>query len=77
MKAYHKFTSLAQSENANSRVPLMTIEAFAEAIGMTLATLRGQVYRGYWPTLKIGKKVFINLEAVRLIAIQKYNELPR
>lgn len=61
----------------NKTVPLMTLEAFSEAIGMTLATLRAQVYRGYWPTLKIGKKVFINLEAVRLIAIQKYNELPR
>lgn len=55
-------------------VPLMTLEAFAQASGLTVGTLRAQVYRGYWPTIKIGKKVLINLEAVRLNAISRYNE---
>ncbi|WP_368647539.1 hypothetical protein [Castellaniella ginsengisoli] len=52
----------------------MTLQAFAEASGLTIGTLRAQVYRGYWPTIKIGKKVLINLEAVRLNAISRYNE---
>ncbi|WP_322996105.1 hypothetical protein [Castellaniella sp.] len=77
MKAYHEITDRAQPDNAGSRVPLMTLEAFAQASGLTVGVLRAQVYRGYWPTVKVGKKVLINLEAVRLNAISKYAELPR
>lgn len=74
MKAYHDLIEPSIPEEASNRVPLMTLQAFAEASGLTIGTLRAQVYRGYWPTIKIGKKVLINLEAVRLNAISRYNE---
>lgn len=77
MKAYHEIIEPAVPDEVSSRVPLMTLEAFAQASGLTVGTLRAQVYRGYWPTIKVGKKVLINLEAVRLNAISRYNELPR
>ncbi|WP_368648906.1 hypothetical protein ABRY95_04730 [Castellaniella ginsengisoli] len=69
-------TKQAQPDEVNSRIPLMTLEAFAQASGLTVGTLRAQVYRGYWPTIKVGKKVLINLEAVRLDAASRYSERP-
>lgn len=74
--AYHEMTKQAQPDEVNSRIPLMTLEAFAQASGLTVGTLRAQVYRGYWPTIKVGKKVLINLEAVRLDAASRYSERP-
>lgn len=44
-------------------VPVMTIEKFAELVGLTDATVRSQVKRGYYPTKKVGKRLFINLVA--------------
>lgn len=58
-------------------VPLMTIEAFAAASGLTTDTVRAMVYRGHLFTMKIGKRRLINVEALRLDAISKYAELPR
>lgn len=55
-------------------VPLMTRKAFAKAIGLEFSVLRAQCDRGYWPTVKKGKRVFINVEAVRLQAVEKYTE---
>lgn len=55
-------------------VPLMTREAFALAIGLPLGVLVAQAERGYWPQLTIGKRVFINVEAVRLKAAERAHE---
>ena len=49
-------------------VPVMTREAFATAIGLPLGVLVAQCDRGYWPQVTKGKRVFINVEAVRLEA---------
>jgi len=51
--------------------PLMTREAFAVAIGLPIGVLVAQCDRGYWPQVTKGKRVFINVEAVRLEAIQR------
>ncbi|MGK5033582.1 hypothetical protein [Janthinobacterium lividum] len=55
-------------------VPLMTREAFASAIGLPLGVLVGQCERGYWPQVTIGKRVFVNVEAVRMHAAQRGQE---
>lgn len=47
-------------------MPVMTLEAFANSIGLPLSILQAQCKRGYWPTIKVGKRVFVNVEAVRL-----------
>lgn len=52
-------------------VPVMTREAFANAIGLPLSVLAAQCDRGYWPTLKVGKYSFINVELVRKSALAK------
>jgi len=52
-------------------VPLMTREAFAAAIGLPTTVLTAQCDRGYWPTLKVGKYSFINVELVRKNALAK------
>lgn len=49
----------------------MTREAFAAAIGLPLSVLVAQCDRGYWPTLKIGKYSFINVELVRKSALER------
>lgn len=52
-------------------VPLMTREAFAAAIGLPVSVLAAQIDRGYWPTLKVGKYSFINVELVRRNALAR------
>jgi hypothetical protein len=54
--------------------PLMTREAFAQAIGLPLGVLTAQAERGYWPQITVGKRVFINVEAVRLKAAERAQE---
>ena len=55
-------------------VPLMTRQAFALAVGLPIGVLIAQAERGYWPQITIGKRVFINVEAVRLKAVEKAQE---
>ncbi|WP_073103853.1 hypothetical protein [Pollutimonas bauzanensis] len=56
--------------NINSHLtlsaPVMTVTAFSQLIGLEASVLQAQVNRGYWPTIKVGKRVFVNVEAVRL-----------
>lgn len=52
-------------------VPLMTREAFAAVVGLPLGVLIAQCDRGYWPQLTKGKRVFINVEAVRVQSLRK------
>lgn len=54
-----------------SFVPLMTRAAFALSVGLPLGVLVAQCEKGYWPLVHIGKRVFVNVEAVRLLAAQK------
>lgn len=54
--------------------PLMTREAFARAVGLPLGVLTAQAERGYWPQITVGKRVFINVEAVRLKAAERAQE---
>jgi hypothetical protein len=51
--------------------PVMTREAWALAIGLPSGVVIAQSDRGLWPMLKVGKRVFINVEAVRLAAAAK------
>lgn len=55
-------------------VPLMTREAFAAAVGLPVGVLVAQAERGYWPQITVGKRVFINVEAVRLKAVERAAE---
>ena len=59
---------------STSHVPLMTREAFASAVGLPLGVLVAQCDRGYWPVVSIGKRVFVNVEAVRVLAAEKAKE---
>jgi ABC-type sugar transport system substrate-binding protein len=59
---------------ATSVVPLMTREAFASAIGLPVGVLVAQAERGYWPQITIGKRVFINVEAIRVQAAARAQE---
>lgn len=53
---------------------LLTRERFAEWVGLPVGVLQAQCERGYWPQLTIGKRVFINVEALRLLAAEKAQE---
>lgn len=56
---------------AVSYSPLMTREAFAQAVGLPVGVLTAQAERGYWPQITIGRRVFINVEAVRIHAAER------
>lgn len=62
------------THSALPTVPLMTREAFATAIGVPVGVLVAQAERGYWPQITVGRRVFINVEAVRLKAAERAQE---
>jgi len=55
--------------NQCSRIPVMTREKFTELTGIPRGVLNAQIDKGYWPTIKIGKRSLINIEAVRMNAL--------
>lgn len=55
-------------------MPVMTREAFAQAIGLPLGVLVAQAERGLWPQIKVGKRTLINVEAIRIKAAQRAEE---
>lgn len=55
-------------------VPLMTPAAFSLAMGIEHSVFQAQCNRGYWPTIKVGKRVFINVEAIRIKAAERAAE---
>ncbi len=62
------------TQSALPTAPLMTREAFAHAIGLPIGVLVAQAERGYWPQITVGRRVFINVEAVRLKAAERAQE---
>jgi hypothetical protein len=56
-------------------VPLMTREAFAAAIGLPSGVVIAQCERGMWGApIRIGKRVFVNVEAIRLQCAERAQE---
>lgn len=55
-------------------MPLMTPVAFSRALGIEHSVFQAQCNRGYWPTIKVGKRVFINVEAIRIKAAERAAE---
>ena len=49
-------------------VPVMTRFQFSLLTGIPRDVLEGQIQRGYWPTVRVGKWSLINIEAVRVAA---------
>lgn len=54
--------------------PLVTRERWAEMLGVPVGVIVAQADRGYWPQVTIGKRVFINVEVVRLKAAERAQE---
>lgn len=54
--------------------PLVSREKWAEMLGVPVGVVIAQAERGYWPQVTIGKRVFINVEAVRLKAAERAQE---
>lgn len=56
--------------------PLVTREMFAQLTGLTAPTVFSMCDRGYLPTMHLGgRRVFVNLEALRLKALQAAGEV--
>lgn len=50
--------------------PLMTVQLWASVVGLPVGVVSAQVENGYWPTVRIGKRVLVNAEAVRRAAVE-------
>ena len=48
-----------------SLLPILTAEKFAEAVGLPIGVVEAQLDRRLLPCLRIGKRIFINIEALR------------
>lgn len=52
-----------QNQKINNSVfigPPISIETYAKNAGLSVATVRGQIQKGYLPTIKIGKYNMVN-----------------
>lgn len=54
--------------------PLVTRERWAQMLGLPVGVVVAQADRGYWPQITVGKRVFINVEVVRLKAAARAEE---
>jgi hypothetical protein len=59
-----------QSSGESTTPPLMTVERFAEWIGLPVGVCEAQADRRYWPVKVVGKRRFINVELVRKQALE-------
>lgn len=75
--------SLGKTESPQQRllfanslsVPVMTPAAFSAAIGLEESVVRAQMERGYWGApIRVGKRVFINVEALRVLCAERAQE---
>lgn len=55
---------------AMATAPLMTVERFADLIGLPIGVCEAQADRHLWPIVRIGKRRFINVELVRKRALE-------
>jgi len=58
------------SDKSTNAVPLMSVERFAELVGIPVGVCQAQADRHLWPIVKIGKRRFINVELVRKQALE-------
>ena len=54
-----------------AHVSILTAERFAELVGLPVGVVEAQLDRRILPVLKIGKRRFVNLEALRQRAISE------
>ena len=57
--------------NHQSQVSILTAEKFAELVGLPVGVVDAQLDRRILPVIKIGKRRFVNLEALRQRAISE------
>ena len=50
--------------------PIVTKKRFSEMTGLTEETVRGMIEKGLLPTMKIGRRRLVNVEAVTQSAIE-------
>ena len=56
---------------SSSSVPLMDRRQFSICVGLTLDTVEAMIGRGYLPTIKIGKRSFINIALLQKRCLEK------
>lgn len=49
----------------NVQMPVVSRERFAELSGLTAATVYGMCDRGFLPVIHFGRRVLVNMEAIR------------
>lgn len=55
--------------------PLMTVERFAEMVGLPVGVCRAQADRRLWPIAFVGRRRFINVEQLRKEILEgKFNK---
>jgi hypothetical protein len=52
-------------------VPLVTRQRFAEMTGLPLGVIQSQCDRGYWPTVKVGRYLLINMASLQRACLER------
>jgi hypothetical protein len=54
--------------------PLVSRELWAQMVGLPIGVVIAQCERGYWPQVTIGKRAFVNVEAIRIQCAERAQE---
>ena len=63
-------TTHSQLQIPLGAAPLLTVERFAELIGLPIGVCQAQADRQLWPIVRVGKRRFINVELIRKQALE-------
>ncbi len=65
-----KPVSALEPMSVTAIAPLMTVERFADLVGLPVGVCQAQADRRLWPVVVVGKRRFINVELVRKQALE-------
>jgi len=71
MKTQTNIPPYLDTSNYPAFVPLLTIERYANSVGVTPHVVEAWIKRGYIPTHKVGRRRLVNIIAL----IQELNEV--
>lgn len=58
-------------QNISIYVPIMTQESFAKKIGVSDDTVRGMIRTTILPSIKIGKRRWVNIAKLNVLCLEK------
>lgn len=61
-----------QNQQDSQILPILSAQKFSQLVGVDVGVIDAQLDRRILPCIRFGKRRFVNIEALRLIAVQAH-----